>query len=1210
MFLKAVRARGFKSFARPVEFAFDRGITVVVGPNGSGKSNIADAVVWAMGEQSPRAVRGASMQDVIFSGSDKLPPAGMAEVELLFDNSDGSIPIDFSEVLVSRRLYRDGEGKYFINRSACRLIDVGELLSDAGLGRDGHSIVSQGKVDAVLESRPEQRRAHIEEAAGLGKYKKRRHRAERKLAAVRRNLERLADVEEEVKAHLRPLKRQATAAERSARLEKKIAATRARLIKGRMEQLAGELARAEAASRDAGERRRELERKLAAAAAERRATEERLTASLKVHKQLVSRYYELGSLRRGLEQKRDDLARQRRTLARAAERAGERIGNLQGQMQRAREELERARRDRRDGRVRLEQVEAEIRLKQQELERVTEALARRRREDEERSRLLREAEAACERFRHQLEYLRRRRQKLAEDVEACQERIDGYQSELRELGEKLSSREAAQEEAERRLAAARQAAADAGRRYEEMESEREAVAKELRQVEEELKIARARLTFIGDSDRDRAGLPPAAKELSRDEDLKALVDLVEVEPGYERAVAAVLGRALFALAVKDLDEAKSLLERVREAGMGGVEFIVPGRGDAPASRGESLLDHVRVPGHWAPFVSDLLASVAVVDDLDGIDGEGVWVTRDGVVYHGERRLLSYHADPPASVVLRQRHERRRLERERQAAEERRDRLAARVEDLEQRFRQAREQHRQAERSLAEAAEAARAAGEGMEALERRCRVLEQELELETERRDHFRGEAEKVGGEFGEVEKRLEEAERSLADIQPRQEEDGDGDLEAQRDQLEQELTELRITAARVREREQLAAGTVERMEPQLERLAGESAAAARQVEAGRRLDPRLQELSAALERLTGAFEEVAGAVAGRMKEAEAESEEISASLKELSQAEADLQQQLSRASDDTTDCEVGLAKLRDQVREQQEQLDELQERFPEEIEAAEATPPGELEETEALLERLERRRENIGPVNPLAAQEYQEMLERQEFLAEQRRDLEQSMSELRGLIRELTRHIESTFAETFEAVRKNFAEVVAALFPGGEGRLRIVEPEDGDDEEDPVADEPAGEEGEETVPDFDRRGVEISVKPARKAVRSLSLLSGGERSLVAIAFLFAIFLARPAPFYILDEVEAALDDANIDRLLNMLRRFQDRTQFIVITHQKRTMEVADVLYGVSMGADGTSKVLSRRMQKPDGPPEGDGSEEEAGGKEGEEAAAPAALAG
>ncbi|MFA5810234.1 MAG: AAA family ATPase, partial [Thermoleophilia bacterium] len=396
---------------------------------------------------------------------------------------------------------------------------------------------------------------------------------------------------------------------------------------------------------------------------------------------------------------------------------------------------------------------------------------------------------------------------------------------------------------------------------------------------------------------------------------------------------------------------------------------------------------------------------------------------------------------------------------------------------------------------------------------------------------------------------------------------------------------ELQISAARVRERERVAGMTIERFRPALERLEHDLASNTFQLGACGLLEPVAGRLLAIMDKLKTVYEQSAHGVEQKLGEGEEESERQSAGLRELSQAEAQLQQQLSHASDASTEREVSVNRLRDQVDDQSDRLKGLNEKFPDAgLVEEEAAPAEELDIFAEQIDRLVRRREQIGPVNPLAQQEYEEMLERQKFMEEQRTDLEQSLDELSGLIKELTDRIESTFTATFEAVKRHFSDVVATLFPGGEGRLTLVDPpsatdgmEDDDSAESGVLSE---EEADELAASMssDRRGIEISVKPARKAVRSLSLLSGGERSLVAIAFLFAIFLARPAPFYILDEVEAALDDVNIDRLLTMLRRYQNRTQFIVITHQKRTMEVADVLYGVSMGADGTSKVLSRKM--------------------------------
>ncbi|MHB9052918.1 MAG: chromosome segregation protein SMC [Thermoleophilia bacterium] len=1189
MFLKSVKARGFKSFARPVEFGFEPGVTVVVGPNGSGKSNIADSVVWAMGEQSPSAVRGASMQDVIFSGSDKMPPAGMAEVEITFDNSQGLIPIEFSEVTVSRRLYRDGEGQYFINRSACRLIDVTELLSDAGLGRDGHSIISQGKVDSILESKPAERRSHIEEAAGLGKYKKRRRRAEHKLAAVRRNLERLADVEEEVRSNLRPLKRQATAAERSTKLDAQIAEARTRMIKGRLKALTEELEAAEKASREAGNRRAELEQELSATAEERRRTEELLSSSLQEHKRLAARFYGLKSQKDSLENRRSAMAERRDMLAQAIRRAESKIENLRGQSERVRSELERARSEHERDIVRLQELETELGARREELSLVETELNRRREASEEKTRKVGELAALRDRYVHQAEYLNQRKQKLAGSIERAVQEAAARRRELEGIDENARTETARLEERRVRAAAADAALKGLIGRGAELEARRQEIASELRRVGEDLQIAKARLTFIGDSDRERSGLPAAAKKIALEHGVKALVEFIDVENGYEQAVSAVLGSMLFALAVDGIGQAADLLSRVRDAELGSVEFLLPkesASSDVRRREADYLIDHIKVSGGQESRVAGLLAGVRVVDDIAAAGSEdGTLVTRDGVVYHAGRRLLSYKADPPSSVVLKQRNERKFLESERQSAEARHVELEAQIERMVMELADIERRRVDAEKALREITEETRDAEGVLTGIERRRQVLLQEAEIKEAAAEHLRIEDAKIDEELAETAGRLETTGRSLAEagvaagVAP---DEDDESLAARRQTLAATVTELQISTARVRERERVAGLAIERIEPSLARLRGEARETSRQQSAYRRLEPSCGSLLACIEKLSAIFGRMAGGLEAELRQGEEQSNLYSTGLRELSTAEAGLQQELSRASDASTEREVTVTRLRDQAAEQSSRLATLEERYPGAgLGELEPAAPEELAGFEEQIGRLERRRELIGPVNPLAQQEYEEMVERQSFLTEQRADLEKSLDELTGLIKELTARIESDFSATFEAVRQHFSDVVGALFPGGEGRLTLVEtgtPAVDEEGEPTVAAETAGD-----IPaSGDTRGIEISVKPARKALRSLSLFSGGERSLVAIAFLFAIFLARPAPFYILDEVEAALDDLNIDRLLAMLRRYQNRTQFIVITHQKRTMEVADVLYGVSMSADGTSKVLSRKMPQAD----------------------------
>ncbi|MHB1390655.1 MAG: chromosome segregation protein SMC [Thermoleophilia bacterium] len=1196
MFLKSVKARGFKSFGRPVEFGFEPGITVVVGPNGSGKSNIADAVVWAMGEQSPSALRGATMQDIIFSGSDKLSPGGMAEVEITFDNASGQIPIEFSEVTVGRRVYRDGDSSYFINRSACRLIDVAELLSDAGLGRDGHSIISQGKVDSILESKPIERRSHIEEAAGLGKFKKRRRRAELKLEAVRRNMERLADVEEEVKAQLRPLKRQATAAERSARLDLELARTQARLFKGRLEVLNAQLSDARSASQMALERRAELEAQLTSTAAQRRQTEELLTGSLQQHKHLADRFYSLKSRRDALDNRQEAMSGRREMIGQGTRRAEARLENLGGQIERVAAELKRAESERAEGEARLRQIETELGLRQGELAKVEEEINRRRQQSEEKTRRVGELSALQDRYAHQIDYLSQRQEKVAGTMERALQEAQAHRSELTQLDDTVRL------ETEK-LAGWREKAATAesalGAMVEEralLQGERQDLASELRRVAEDMQIAKARLTFISASEDDRSGLPAAAKQIAESHDVKPLVELIDVDPGYEKALSAVLGSKLFALTVNDIGRAGTLLREAMDGRLGSIEFLLPQPGAvAPgAETGDYLIDHVTVPEGQRDFVTALLTRVRVVDEIDSpeaLTDDGVLVTRDGVVYRAGERILSYKADPPSSVVLRHRNERRQLEGEREDTQTRYEQLQTDIAALDARLGELEAPRAEAEQQARRVAREIQAIEEGLAGAERKRRVLSQKVEIKETSRTDLQAEESKLSGELAQVRQKLEETEHLLAEAGGLPGAAGgagmgdDETLAVNRQSLSKTVTDLQISAARVRERERVAALAIERTGPTLRRLRRELSATTFELDAYTRLGPATDQLLAFMERLHAVFGRVLGGVEGQLKEGEEESNRHSSALRSLSQAEAELQQQLHRASDTTTEREVGLTRLKDQVQEQNERLAAIREKHPEAgIDDEAAAVAEELDEVQEHIQRLLKRRELIGPVNPLAQKEYEEMLERQQFLEEQRIDLEKSLKELKSLIKELTGRIESSFNETFEAVRRNFVEVIGALFPGGEGRLTMVEPpapelQDGEEplpEDDPEAD--MGFSG-------DRRGIEISVKPARKAVKSLSLLSGGERSLVAIGFLFSIFLARPAPFYILDEVEAALDDLNIDRLLNMLRQYQNRTQFIVITHQKRTMEVADFLYGVSMGADGTSKILSRRMPEADAEP-------------------------
>ncbi len=793
MHLKSITLKGFKSFPERTQLEFSPGVSVIVGPNGCGKSNITDGVLWALGEQSPLAVRGQSMQDVIFAGGRERPARSAAEVEVVIDNSDGAAGSEFSEISVTRSLDRGGDGGYRLNGARCRLSDVSDALSDASLGREMHSVIGQGKVEAIVLSKPRERRLLIEEAAGLGKHRKRRRRAQLKLERTRQNLDRALDVEREARSRLRPLRAQANAAETHARLERQSMELQLLLLGDRLAAGSGDLAAAERAAKEARAEREKVEAQVDEARKRRSAVEERLAER---DRERTAVWADLTALRA------------------AHERLGARTESIASR-------------------------EAELR-------------------------------AAVERRRAALGALAAELRATERDAEAALAR--------------------------------------------ELESARDALA------EASTGIA-------------------AALEATEVE--PRLAALAKVRGGGERAVRA-------------------------------------------ARRAEDMLGH------------------------------------------------------------------------------------------------------------------------------RRQDSLEQRVEAEAE---------------------------------------------------LATTLANLCASLGRARDAVGKRASHVE--------------------------------------------EQVVGARAG---------DELATELRECSRAEAELQGELRVISERVTTTEVGASQLRDRREEAVAEWGRILAK----LELEEEPKPARLEEeerarTEGSIERLIRRREQLGPVNPLAEGEYQQAKQHVEELEAQREDLDKALDELAKLIRQTDREITAAFEETFDAAQKNFTELIEHLFPGGGGRLRLVEeqkprrvlggadPEDGRTGTDAAAafreagsaqpeGEARGSRREESAPDeaeqeaqddgsADAAGVEIEVTPAGKATRRLSLLSGGEKSLVALAFVFSVFLARPSPFYILDEVEAALDDANIDRFLQLVRRFSDRAQFVIVTHQKRTMDAADVLYGVSM-QDGATKVISRRLPR------------------------------
>jgi chromosome segregation protein len=1103
--LRSITLKGFKSFPERTRLEFSPGVSVIVGPNGSGKSNVTDAVLWAMGEQSPLAVRGQSMQDVIFAGAHGVQARSEAEVEVVLDNGDGAVAVPLSEISIVRRLSRAGEGEYRVNGARCRLTDVLELLSDTGLGKEMHSVVSQGRVEAIVTSKPRDRRLLIEEAAGLGKHRRRRRRAQLKLDRTQDNLDRVLDVEREARTRLKPLKRQAEAAELHERLARQSDEASWALARDAARAAGEALASAEAAAATARAAVEATEAELGGVAARRERAEAALAARGDERERLSGRFHAARSAGERIAMR---LEAARQLAATLGDRVGRRAAAIAALEAEAEADVGDA-----EAPARIAALEAEL-----------EQLAQNR----------------AERLARELAELEERRAAAAAETGRLRDEAEVAAARRREAEAAVDRARTARRERDAAADGARRAAARTG----------------------------AELARVNQFLRAHAGAPGGAP---------ALADALTAAPGYELALAAALGPRLRAGVARDLEEAAELLARAGRDG--GAALVVPpkpdasssadgiappadeaaagapaeraaafaarraaasARGVAPGPDATPLLEHVVTTGDDAAarLARALLADVWVVDEIAALDSGfvGVAVTADGRVWFAGARELRQVPAGGEDRVLAERNRREALVRdvERAAAEEQ-----AALAEVERAAGAA----RAAEAVRDEADHAARAAARARDAA----------------------ADAERHVGH-------LLEQRRTAPD---------EGPVATRRAQIRDALAAERRLAERAeRERQERA----RRLAQERERLAREQA-----------LLPQAEALGRALSAAREAVAERVAALDAEMVADRHVGERLMGDLRACAAQEHEVQARLKARGEEVTRAEVRAQQARDAHGDAAAELDRLAARLglaPEP--AAEPLPAEERSALETRIERLARRREQLGPVNPLAQEEYAEALAHVGELEAQREDLEAALRELQGLIRDTDQRIRDAFETTFAAAAANFEEVARHLFPGGRGRLRLAREDagprpvlgggDAEEHDAPAADERIEEALEAAEGDGgpdDGMGVEIEITPAGKATKRLSLLSGGEKSLTALAFLFAVFLARPCPFYILDEVEAALDDLNIDRFLTLLRRFADRAQFIVVTHQKRTMEAADCLYGVSMAGNGVSKVVSRRLPPP-----------------------------
>jgi chromosome segregation protein len=1236
VYLKSLTLKGFKSFAQPTTFAFEPGVTCVVGPNGSGKSNVVDALAWVMGEQGAKTLRGGKMEDVIFAGTSTRGPLGRAEVILTIDNSDGALPIEYTEVTISRTLFRNGGSEYAINGKNCRLLDVQELLSDSGLGREMHVIVGQGQLDAVLRATPEERRGFIEEAAGILKHRRRKEKTLRKLDAMQANLTRLSDLAGEIRRQLKPLGHQAEIAREAQSIAAIVRDAKARLLADDVVALRDSLAR-----HGQNEAQRKTERILlqeqldSAKLRELRLeqmqvgdavdTARRVAFGLESVQERLRGLYNLANQRLSLLGSQLDSADVTPAITtQMVDDAREEARRLTAAIAEAETAWQQAQRDTVAARGNLDALDEEISFQSSLISR----------HDLELSKLGGQADTAASR----LAAVRGEVLRQQNALDAARARRDAARNTLELAEDEATLNQAVDTDLDARYQAAQQQLTAA-------ETEIDALRDSLHTLERERDALAARRSALSSALDQKDG--SAALVAARRPGISGLVaEHVQVKPGYEAAIAAALGTLSDAVIADQREDAVAALAHAADEEMGRIALVIAQHGETSAdptsAAAHAIAAAAGVTANDAISAADAVTAPAgilallsrVVIAEDEASAERIWAAlhperggrgeKDAEPERGDRgekgaeespaespgssrwtdsapddvAVITKAGDVVSRYVMRAgsgaRRSRLELVADRDAAADRLAELTGLIESArfalaEQRatVQAAKQQStetlaalREYDSQLAAQSERLNRARTQAESAEAEAQRLERGLALATESVAGAVAAAEKARAELDVVRSRP----RPMLDASAREGLSGEVDAARERE-IE---ARLRVETARERVRaQQLQADQLAR---QLEADRAAADEAARRAVIRRRQVDAAQRVIAALPAVLDAVDRSVSEARLQLAEREAERSKQNAELAELRRAESDLRERLHGVSESVHGLEM-------QIYEKKLQLTTLLERAATELGLVEDVLVGEYgpalpvpadgvsaatststalassfepptddagtpyvrAEQERRLAKAERKMSQLGRVNPLALEEFAALEQRHKFLSEQLTDLTNTRRDLLTIIEEIDEKMQHIFSSAFDDTREAFGRVFPILFPGGTGSIFLTDPDN-----------------------LLTTGIEVTVKPAGKKIERLSLLSGGERSLAAVALLIAIFKARPSPFYIMDEVEAALDDANLGRLLTIFEDLRENSQLIVITHQKRTMEIADALYGVSMRADGISAVVGQRVVQPE----------------------------
>ena len=1173
MYLKSLTLKGFKSFADRAHMAFEPGLTVIVGPNGSGKSNISDAILWVLGEQSAKQLRGQAMEDVIFSGSSARKPVGVAEVTLVLDNSDHMLPVDFDEVAVTRRMYRSGESEYLINSSPCRLMDIQDILHDSGLGKDTHSIISQGKLDAILQSRPEERRALIEEAAGISKHKRRKERALKKIRSMDEHLTRARDINKEIARQLRPLERQVDRARKYKELSSRANELTQILAVDELRRLQEEWKALETASKEAsaalelaryrqGEKERELEK---------------LQVMLEEKGLFVG---DLGEQRRRMQDAVGRINSDMRLLEEKGRNMVSRLSDMRGELSGSEHRRKRVTEELESARAQLDEIKAALEIAERDVAELSPAAenlrARRSELDSEISQLTREQRAAQKVVDDASLELAKVRDSLSnaevednmyasrlEELEATSEEVTASLESRRGRADELDTD---LEDAKKRSAEAREAMQVALRALDELRSRESSARTKLSEVRSEL----ASLKKLDARMADNSPLISRVSGAMGDDVVNRLGNVIEAPEELEGLVETLLADDIDALMFDDAEALVRAGHAATDATSSSGEALLVSKA-APACKavdgaaGYRLLDRLSVEDGYASAVASLLGGIYVVESIDealaapAIAGV-VYVTPDGARVCAGSWVRAGSGSGNSSGAL----ERKRRIRE----------LAGLEPDLSAVFDHAVERVAEANESVERAradegtfsGKIAQIEGEKRSVLAEIGRLEQSLSHTEAERSRLVRKREEAAEAvraakpRVDELTRKRDEARALAGELASKIAEASDEFDRVRRDDTEasEKLADAKVRRAQASER----ARSLEKREPELTaRLEGidrrirATRQASRSLEVLRlRVDPLHDRYSALLERAM----DWAARLRDQASLEEADSASLKATIEDAKKQVEAAKAEVEAATSEVNERKVDRGKLEVKV---DAAIKAITADGTTVLEEALALPaPEDRDAAERELNGLVRQINNLGPVNQVAMEEYETLKARADYIESQLADLEGARKALTKITSAIDRKMRKSFLVTFEKVDENFREIFQMLFPGGQAHLEMTDPE-----------HPA------------ETGIEVVAQPRGKRITKMMLMSGGEKSLTALALLFAVYRTRTVPFYVLDEVEAALDDANLSKLIGAIDVLRSSTQLLVISHQRRTMEDADVLYGVSMQADGVSRVVSQKIDRETG---------------------------